>query len=215
MLCSFACAQRCINSFDGVALFADQSTYDKIDRHDNQCMAVWDYNNKPLPIRLNVVNYYLLVLLSLTGLCSLIGKTKILLAEDSLEIPYNSNEGENSVYSKVSKNLYIPPGAMAYIHERSRELCKGDRTSKISEMQTPVELTLQRRFEFDFGGFLSVMMLHFECSNGMTHLVETYGVDQSSWIGRLAIWSLVPFYWLQYLTVRRNEIDTVSMYKEE
>ena len=85
MLCKPKTAKRCIESFnDGVALFADQKEYYKDDDDDDDInhlnrLSNFDFNNTTAELGsglpFNIWTYYLLVVLSLTGLISLLSIT--------------------------------------------------------------------------------------------------------------------------------------------
>lgn len=68
----------------------------------------------------------------------------------------------------------MTPEAIEYLLERSGEAASISTSTPTSTSAAPQELVLTRRFEYEFGNFLSVMMLHFTCSAGQKHLVEVY-----------------------------------------
>lgn len=209
MLCGPVEAHRCIQSFEGgVLLFASQEEYDA------STGDLYEFDHNDIPMRLNLWTYYLLVLGSLTGCCTALGCTKVIKAiecvdndsdRDSLRnAPLRFQKGDN-VYIESSKTatttlpLRLPPKAMEYVINQSfgvGPLPTKNTINEHSNMETNVklragsnampELTLIRRFEYDFGGFLSVMMLHFLCTNGRTHLIEIYRLDRSKNIGAIA-----------------------------
>lgn len=214
MLCGPEAARRCIQTFeDGVALFADQEDYDDASKkNDKNRLADFDFND--LPVRLNLWSYYLLVLVSLTGFCSTLGFTKVIEAIDYNDNggDHNSPRGSLLRFRKgddtciessktvMTLPLRLPPEAMEYVIGRSISLGpvsieheaggnqKTENTTTISggAKNAIPELVLTRRFEYDFGGFLSVMMLHFLCTNGRTHLVEIYRMDTGTTTGLIA-----------------------------
>ncbi|KAG7351164.1 hypothetical protein IV203_010524 [Nitzschia inconspicua] len=206
MLCRVGTARRCIQSFDGVALFADQSTYH---RNDHDLSSV-DYKHKGILLGLSVVNYYLLVLFSLTGACTLVGRTKFLAMQDGLFDQFHPHETGPMICSKETKEtLCMPPKVLDYIRKRSADLDYDQDQSQPQNSSTPPlsqacsnddTVVLKRRFEYEFGGYLSVMMLHFQCSRGRTHLVEVYRVHSDSALGRVVNLLLQPLRFLDLLT---------------
>ena len=207
MLCRPKTAYRVIQSFQGGALlFASQKDYDDYVAGESN-LSDFDFNIGP--IGLNIWTYYLLVLVSLTGFCSVVGSTKLIKA-----IEYeNSCENEDKhcdttlQFEKGDKTciessdtastfpLRLPPKAMDYVIDESFRMSSGSTKSTINEgtyknsvagkSQSP-KLALVRRFEYDFGGFLSVMMLHFMCTNGRIHLVEIYRFNTRATAGVIA-----------------------------
>ena len=204
MLCGPVAAHRCIQSFQGGALlFASQEDY------DTSTGDLYEFDHNAMPMRLDLWSYYLLVLASLTGCCSALGCTKVVSAIDYLDndsdndsdrdTPPNTllrfKTGDN-LSIESSKNstmlpLRLPPKAMEYVMDRYTT--KEPKNTEESDAKlaagncndaTP-ELTLIRRFEYDFGGFLSVMMLHFRCTHGRTHLIEIYRLDRSKTVGAI------------------------------
>lgn len=176
MVCTFSTASKCVDSFDGSILFASRSDYQK-----DKNIASYDYSRTAAT--LNVFTYYLLVLVSFTGLCTLLGQTQIPLFRDECEqiVP---GEG-NVVASKSDPDLQVPSKIIEYMLERSQEFSQQKNESSDSKTARTPELMLTRRFELNFGKFLSVVMLHFVCSNGRKHLVEVYSLNDS-WMGKIA-----------------------------
>jgi hypothetical protein len=164
MLISPAGARRCVDSFNGVVLFAEQAAYD-----NHSDLKNFDYNRTPL--RLTVWSYYLLVAFSLTGLCSLLGQTRLLISIDSEDTVFFAGE-EEAVDSIEIQNLRIPAYAISYVIQRAND-------QKLKSAKPVQSIKLTRRFEYNFGGFLSVMMVHFVCCNGRKHLIEVYRVENS------------------------------------
>ena len=134
MLCNPKAAIRCIRSFeDGTALFANQEEYGTAIA-GNSNLSNFDLN--AMPIGLNLLTYYLLVLLSLTGLCSILRQTKIIKAieykpstdnkDNQSEVIQRFKSGDNKFIesSKASGEtpLRLPPEAIDYVINRSFEL---------------------------------------------------------------------------------------------
>jgi hypothetical protein len=182
-----------------VALFADQSFYDE-NVGNTDLLATVDYNNKTFfPMELTIMKYYLLVLFSLTGPCTLLGQTQVLRAVDGLNetLPQQTIDSV-VVRSTATKDLLsIPCNVLDYIRRQSVNLDKvNDQVVTSSTNSLPPNggddnnnnliVVLKRRFEFDFGGYLSVMMLHLVCSRGRMHLVEVYRFQtEKSLLGRV------------------------------
>ena len=189
MLCEPGTSQRCIDSFTGCAVFASQREYETVGN-----LETVDYNCTP--IRLSLFTYYWLVLVSFTGLSTLLGATHVMLVRDE-SITFSANniadkasDPEHNILftSKSHPNLSLPPKIIGYIRERSRVLTGG----------LPDTVTLTRRFEIDFSGFLSVMMCHFVCSHGRKHLIEVYQVRSGilSIVASGIVSSTKAFLWL-------------------
>jgi hypothetical protein len=157
MLCRWSASVRCIKSFDGSLLFADYESYEK----SGKDLASVDFNRPPF--KFNVGFYYLLVIYSSTGLCTLLGQTKFTCQKPEKQRFTLGNE--KYIYSEFHKELRVTPEAIDYLLERSQAA---------STSTSAPELLLTQRFEYEFGNYLSVMMLHFTCSAGQKHLVEVY-----------------------------------------
>jgi hypothetical protein len=170
MLCGFHAAKNCIESFDGVALFADQTSYDS----ETTSLTTFDYNDKEIPalFSLNLWTYYLLVLFSLTGFCTLLGQTRLLNVSDTVNIRFEKDPPteKSGVESKAINDLKIPSKVFDYIREKSND-------NNGASVQDDVVI-MKRIFEFDFGSYLSVMMIHFVC-NGRQSLVEVYRIENN------------------------------------
>ena len=202
MVCNPISSRRCISYFDGGALFASQDDYAALD------LGSFDYTRTP--VRLNLFTYYFLVIFSGTGLLTLFGKTtpSLICHEDVLfssKTIHDCGENEPAVESKSLKNipgmtsLVIPNKAIDYIIQRSFEFQRVDNGSNMMSDVTQVRLI--RRFEYQFGNLLSVIMCHFDC-DGRKYLVEVYDFhDKQSLVTRIissillrtrAILGLVP-----------------------
>jgi hypothetical protein len=158
MVCGLSASKRCIDSFDGCAIFADRSEIES-----DKDISNFDYL-RTWPLGFNLLSYYFLVVLSLTGLCTLLGNTQLLVVRDE---NHQTISKETVVASESHKHLRVPAKIIDYMMERSRAL------SEIDDSANP-EIMLHRRFEFNFGDHLSVVMFHFVCNNGRKYLVEVY-----------------------------------------
>mmetsp|Transcript_129955 Transcript_129955/g.363757 ORF Transcript_129955/g.363757 Transcript_129955/m.363757 type:complete len:262 (-) Transcript_129955:104-889(-) len=188
MVCRPASSVRCIEYFDGCALFASQEDYSLSKDHDH--LTSFDYLRTP--IKLNLFSYYTLVIFSCTGLLTFLGKTKrTLICEENVTFSQDqimvdaSDDGDRPVVQSKSLNsipgakpLVIPSKAIDYLMKRSQSLATvPDPTTKEGDglvPSLPPQVRLIRRFEFEFGNLLSVMMCHFVCSSGRKYLVEVY-----------------------------------------
>jgi hypothetical protein len=207
MLCGTAAAERCIKSFDGVALFADQSAYNAANSESN-CLMAFDYNIRSIFPSLTVWSYYLLVVFSFTGICTLFGQTRLLKVADDLDAPFNEEETNEGVSSEVAENLRIPPKVIEYIRNRSKNLATSAAAPvKLDDQKADVDndaVVLKRRFEFDFGGFLTVMMLHFVCSQRKTHLVEVYRFEKLSVVGLVVSLFVKPLSLWRQMSIKKK-----------
>lgn len=202
-------AQRCIDSFDGCALLAPMETFQN---PDVDC-ASYDYNRLYWP-RFDVIGYYALCVVSLTGIFTFLGMTKLLVCRAESQEINVGNDNSSTISSSGSdepiirsesydKKLYIPRKVADYILERSKELARNEKVQIIelddngnepapdSDREEP-RLRLQRRFEIQFASnYASVVMLHVVCSNGYKHLVEVY--ECNSWYGQFMTKIIVTF----------------------
>lgn len=196
MLCRPRTARRVIQSFHGGALlFAHQNVYDAAVK-GNEDLA--HYDCRVAPIRLNIWTYYMLVVMSLTGGCSLLGYRKVISATEYIikdndktisdERMLQFRKGDKSFIESSTTSsmlsLRLPPVAVDYVIDQSVK-AEGN-MSAASDKGGVAEITLVRKFEYDFGGYLSVMMLHFLCNKGRTHLVEIYRINTGTAPGILA-----------------------------
>ena len=152
MLCRPITARRCIDSFTGTILFMPT-------HYSTNTICRYDCSNGML----NLFSYYLLVLVSFTGLSTLFQQTKFLAAEKVPAYPHQLNVDKKLV-SKRNPKLFVDKNVLDYIMHQT-------------DSST---LQLVRRFEYYFGGLvpLSVIMLHFVCDKGFLHLVEVYEVER-------------------------------------
>jgi len=145
MLCKPRTAKRCIESFNnGVALFADQKEYEYDDDDDDinlNHLSNFDFNNTTAELGsglpFNIWTYYLLVVLSLTGLSSILRITQCLKAVEynlnfdddnqqaALRLVFRKGDDKHieSTEIKNEKNkLRIPQNAIDYVINRSISL---------------------------------------------------------------------------------------------
>lgn len=226
MLCKPDTARRCIQTFqDGVSLFAGQNDYDDALAGVRE-IANFDFNNIPFP--LNVWTYYLLVLMSLTGFCSLMNCTKGIEVTECIhsfdidsknkplksELRFKKGDNKHLESSKTTTGtpLRLPPEALEYVIDRSTVLGpmpmkkeiknQTNQIQSVSNETAVPELILIRRFEYDFGGYLSVMMLHFVCTNGRTHLVEVFRYNKGTLLGLVGSYLAQPLYIIKALLLQ-------------
>jgi hypothetical protein len=165
MLCGASASSRCLNSFDGTILFGSHEYYSS-----GKELATFDYSRTRFG--LNLITYYILVVFSLTGLSTLLGRTHLRRQRQESKIFISGDESAD-IKSEAHKELRVPPHVIDYILEQSR--LSGQKSSS----EVP-ELKLTQRFEFEFADdFCSVLMLHFRCSYGKKHLVEVYKLKTS------------------------------------
>lgn len=140
MLCHPATATRCIGSFTGSIFFAPSDDTRNLERYD--CTGGI----------LSLCSYYLLVLMSFTGLSTLLRQTEFRTAREYS----TSNEVTTEIVSEHDSMLVAEPHVLDYCKEQTKSS----------------SLHLKRRFEYNFGLVgLSVMMLHLECDKKLLHLV--------------------------------------------
>ena len=145
MVCSPNTASRCIQSFNGAVLFMP-SSYNASTIQNFDCSAT-----------LNLISYYLLVLVSLTGLSTLLRVTKY----------RETKEFDKDHLEEISDKWVSKYNSRLHVEEHVLDYCK-----KHTNSQT---LYLKRHFEFQFQLFgLDVVMLHFVCDQNKLHLVEVY-----------------------------------------
>jgi hypothetical protein len=183
MLCGKEAALRALQTFEGGAItFASQDAYDAANSGKTDIVD--------LDFDLTIVNYYFLVAVSFTGFSTLLGSTKLLEAIEYVDNddgdgdappntpPLRFKRGDKTCIESLKVETTVPlrcsPETMEYVIDKS--LAVGPAT-------TIPELTLIRKFEYDFGGWFTVMMLHFLCTNGRTHLVEIYRFDEETKVG--------------------------------
>ena len=154
MVCSPKTASRCINEFDGVVLFMP-STYTP------ETLASFDCKGA-----LNYFSYYLLVVLSLTGLSTLLGMTDIRMAKDYPATTRSIEATQAPLASELNPALRVEPFVLDY--------CK-----QYTEANA---MYLKRQFEYKFRLVgLEVIMLHFRCDQNKLHLVEVYQFNSRMW----------------------------------
>lgn len=157
MLCHPKTAQRCIQSFDGRIIFAPKG-------YSEVTLPVFDYRGGLSLLRLNIFTYYFLVMASLTGLATLFRQTRFLAADEKEE----TLSTKEAFVSSFHPELRVEPFVWNYIAPSEESI------------------TLQRRFEYEFTGFvpIKVLMLHIRCKDRL-HLVEVYQCDNRFFRGLL------------------------------
>lgn len=156
MLCKPSTAARCIQSFDGSVLFMPKSAADSVNARS---LDEYEFSAG----RLNLFSYYFLVLVTWTGFLTLVGRTKSLIGreEDSL-IPLP----DRLRAEKAGKTRNI-----------ELSLSKDRLLTHIQSVRPDTsELFIKRRFEYEFGNILSVVMLHLVCDQERLHLFEIYHI---------------------------------------
>jgi len=164
MLCPFGAAHRCIQTFDGIVLFMP-ATYDPRS-FDSAATLPHEVKN------LTTLTYYLLVLSSFTGLCSMLCLTETMDARAGADL---------APPHKSPHPLAIHPNVLSCLKQRNRRS----------------DIRLVRRFEFRFRLLgLWVCMHHYLTTDSTTNpstscegelnLVEVYTFDRRV----LAAWAL-------------------------
>jgi len=153
MLCKPATAQRCLDAFDGSIVFMPNGT--------SRSLRIYEYPSGLLAL----IFYYALVLCSLTGLFTLLQRTQILIECEENHVP---------VHEALRAEVAGKSNGVELMVETSRLLkhyndLYPDTTS----------LFVKRRFEYNFGGLITVVMLHLTCNQGRLHLLEIYHINSS------------------------------------
>ena len=152
MVCSPKTASQCIDAFDGTILFMP-STYTP------DTLAQYDYSPKGV---LTPFSYYLLVLISLTGLSTLLGMTDFQMAKE-----YPDPKNTDSAIKDAGTPLGSKSNDALCVENYVLDYCK-----KYTQAKT---IYLKRQFEYRFRLVgLEVIMLHFLCDQNKLHLVEVY-----------------------------------------
>eukprot|EP00977_Amphora_coffeiformis_P006559 scaffold1404_cov166-Amphora_coffeaeformis.AAC.26 len=150
MLCRPFTARRCIQAFsDSTVLFMPH------DYENSPSLEIYD-SSRPA---MNLMSYYGLVLISLTGLWTLLGRTKFLVGREE-----NHKAFSTPLSAETNPDLVVQPKVLDYLRDRNPK---------------STEFALKRQFEYDFTGLLSVIMLHISCDQGKLHLVEVYKVHHA------------------------------------
>ena len=136
-----AAAQSCVQSFaDGVILFAPSSS--TADDFPLDGRSRYEVSN------LTTIKYYLLVLATLTGLCTIVGRTDIVDARDK----------SADLALQQSHSLHPSAAMLSYVTRR-----------------VGTAVTAMRRFEYNFRLVgLSVVMCHYKTADDRLHLIEVY-----------------------------------------
>jgi len=177
-------AQRCIDSFNGRILFMPSS----YSRDTASFPAVGRSPWEPATPGLNLVTYYLLVLFSLTGLSTVLGRTVVL---DARDVPADSS-GEQlqcELASAGKPSLVVEQIVLDYL------------VAPGSNRVAAHGVRLLRRFEYNFKmAGVNVVMLHFisvapdgtpsvdAAGRDILHLVEVYETTWRQW----NTWTLHP-----------------------
>ena len=160
MVCSPKTASKCIDAFDGTILFMP-STYTP------DTLALYDYSPDGV---LTPFSYYLLVLISLTGLSTLLGMTDFRM---SREFPDPGAAAAAAVTPDEKRNQTATTPFVSTFNDGLRvESLVLDYCKQYTKAQT---IHLKRQFEYEFRLVgLEVIMLHFLCDQNKLHLVEVY-----------------------------------------
>jgi len=177
MIAGPSSAQRCIDSFNGRILFMPYS----YSRDTASFPAVGRSPWEPATPGLNLFTYYLLVLFSLTGLSTVLGRTVVL---DARAVPADSS-GEQlqcELASAGNPSLVVEQMVLDYL------------VAPGSTRVAAHGVRLLRRFEYNFKmAGVNVVMLHFisiapdgtpsvdAAGKDILHLVEVYETKWRQW----------------------------------
>jgi len=150
MLCGPITARRCIQAFANSTVLFMPHDYESV-----PSLQIYD-SSRPA---MNLVSYYGLVLISFTGLWTLLGRTKFLVGREE-----NRKAISTPLAAETNPDLVVHPRVVDYLQNMNPR---------------STEFALERRFEYDFTGLLSVVMLHISCNQGKLHLVEVYKVHHA------------------------------------
>lgn len=118
----------------------------------------------------NIVSYYMLVFFTLTGLSTLFKITKTCYAKEHMSQPAFTG----ALRALSNKELVATEDVLTFIKE---------------QQGSSIELKLERQFEYEFFGGLSVVMFHLVCNNNKLHLVEVYQIRNKLLSGAVSIFS--------------------------
>ena len=268
MVCSPQTARRCIESFTGATLFGSMEEYgegddggdygsidgssctnNSDDRDSNNATANTTYLRR-LDYRytapfLSVPSYYLLVVFSLTGFCTLLGHTQCVQAshpKKKITVDVQDGNGNKSslrsstatkVLSQTAtsmmkmKNLTIKPQIFQYLLD-DNDNCSNTTTTTAAATTNKnknnnhnnksgkVEITIDRIFEFSFGSALDVVMMHiFVCGKKEKHLVEVYRINTDTWLGKIGTLTMYPLRSIQRMILNSTIIQSLVGTKSE
>lgn len=160
MLIAPAPATRCVHAFDGGTILFMPCNYAESLSITLPAKGVSPYEVQSL----TTLRYFILVIVSLTGLSTLLGLTTMF---DARELSA-ADAFDDALISKRSAKLPVHTRALEYIARRSSSAGSGS-TSLASELR------VVRRFEFCFRLVaLNVVMLHVVDADEKLHLIEVY-----------------------------------------
>ena len=171
MLCRPSTARHCVNEFRGGTVLFMPNDYGTVSpTTTNLESRIRSYD---CSLSLTTSSYYALVLVTFTGLMTCLGLTKFLVGREKRETIASSNR---RVTAESNPDLVIQPGVFDYIAK----------AQGLSSATT--NFFVKRRFEYNFGGLLSVMMIHLghelkessdvvSSGDSQTHLVEVYRIQ--------------------------------------
>ena len=152
MLCRPSTAARCIRAFDRGTILFMPSDYNATAA--SCCLHNYDCSGGALTL----TSYYALVVFSLTGLWTVLGRTKFLIGRHE---PGRPTLTKNGMKAQHNPRLVLDKTVIDYLHARHPDA---------------TEFCILRRFEYDFTNLLTVVMLHLQCNAGKIHLVEVYEI---------------------------------------
>jgi len=183
MVCSPSTAQKCIHSFvsnhNTTLLNKDRQQKKPNDKNNRNSIGSGsilflpsNYSNDEIHVydcchTLTIVTYYALVLLSFTGLSTLLGLTDIICSEEYVtEQPMiggtSNTNNESLLSSTLDPSICVRPSVLDHLQKKHILTQRMDNTKKKEKDEsTTVHLALKRKFEYDFRLIgLNVIMLH-------------------------------------------------------
>ena len=178
MIANPLAAKRCICSFkdhNGCILFMPST------RKDNE-LILYECSHGEL----NLFSYYMLVILSLTGLSTMLGMTETIDLQDysqnNGEVVWppskRSDEGSKLLKSKVEEQIFLKDCDLQYV-QRHMNMIRSVSVERNKHDTEVFSLRIRRRFEYDFHlTGLNVIMLHLVSPKNpdVLHLLEVYRV---------------------------------------
>jgi len=166
-------------------MVADPTTSQNIIRSLNGCILFLPYDHRDDEIYLydapiNVISYYALVLVSLTGLSTMLGMTETIDIQDfpktgGIRVPITI--GSADILSSISEpKVFVRDTVLEYVNNRiAQQYSNSNGESRTSDEQSTINLRRQFEYNFHLVG-LNVIMLHFTSLDDpdVLHLVEVF-----------------------------------------
>jgi len=141
---------------------------------------------------LTIVTYYALVLLSFTGLSTLLGLTETICSDEYVKekpiVGTSNTNNESLLSSTLDPTIYVRKSVLDHLHNHVLTQRMDNTEEEEEEDSTTMHLALKRKFEYNFRLIgLNVIMLHIvsytdtpsttstlKCDDEVLHLVEVY-----------------------------------------